>query len=275
MFSCTHSYLFTCLQSSGGEVVGGYTNHHHPSHVSAAAEDTQCGHTPGTAPLLIAVTGFHRDLANTTSQHTSEIRTSVNVDTWWNYLLNHCQQAFSFLSHLRISQLFLFSGRLLTLAIPMTGPSLAIWARWMRSLSEMFSSDMSGEDSPQQRFLCAWAEQQQLQLQSHLRSKALGLLQTACSILSYILKWADIQYKVCGAFILLWVCLFYKHLLIPFNRKLCPWCSGHCTAETFIPASFTTALIAPETFFRMCLVFSQKHNKRYFRENTYFWNSLG
>lgn len=39
--------------------------------------------TPGTAPLqVMAVTGFHGDLADTTSQHTSEIRTSVNIDTW-------------------------------------------------------------------------------------------------------------------------------------------------------------------------------------------------
>lgn len=83
MFSCTHSYLFTCLQGSGGEAVGGYASHRHPSHVSADDEDTRCGGSPGTAPLqVMAVAGFHGDLADTTSQHTSEIRTSVNVDTW-------------------------------------------------------------------------------------------------------------------------------------------------------------------------------------------------
>lgn len=49
---------------------------------------------------------------------------------------------------------------------------------------------------------------------------------------------------------------------------------GTAQLKHFIPAIFTTALIAPETFFQMCLVFSQKHNKRCFRENIYLCNGL-
>lgn len=49
----------------------------------------------GTVPLQVtAWTRCHEDLADTTSQYTSEIRTSINDYTWWTSLLNYCQQAF-------------------------------------------------------------------------------------------------------------------------------------------------------------------------------------
>lgn len=68
MFSCSHSYLFTCLHGSGGEAMGGYASNHHPSHVSATDEDRHCGHTPCPASLQVTtVIGFHGDLADTTS----------------------------------------------------------------------------------------------------------------------------------------------------------------------------------------------------------------
>lgn len=183
--------------------------------VSAADEEIHCGHSPGTAPLQVsAVTYFLGHLADRTSQHTFETRTSVSIDTWWNYLLSYCQHVYSSAFPTQGKRTISLQWQVLTLAILTTEPS------YTKSLSETFSSDMSGEDSPVQQFLCTWAEWQQLQLQSHLRLKALGLLQTLRSIFTYILKWADIQYKVCGAFILLCVCLFYKHPRIPFNRKL-------------------------------------------------------
>lgn len=53
----------------------------HP--VPSADEGTWCEHTLEYCSIaIIAWTHFNEDLADTTSQYTSEIRTSINYNTW-------------------------------------------------------------------------------------------------------------------------------------------------------------------------------------------------
>lgn len=72
-------------------------------------------------------------------------------------------------------------------------------------------------------------------------------------------------------------CLFlFKGCLCQdiLSTENCPWCSEHCPTGTSVPASFYCYSVSCRVFFQMCSIIFQKYSKRYFREDTYFWNGL-
>lgn len=161
-----------CFQGSGGDAVGGYTGHFHPSYVSPADEDMWCKHTLGYCSIA---SNSMDSFSWVFGRYNLPIYfwTSINDDTLWTSALNHCQKEFFSAFPWQHKPLVSLQQQDIDCCHPNN------WVKFGH-VDKVHEKPLWKYQQCHARWghpwlLWTWAEHQ-LQLQHHLRLKAVGFL---------------------------------------------------------------------------------------------------